>query len=71
MGAKPDPTVTDHAMIRYIERVMGIDMEALKARILTPETRAFIDQFGSGKFPVAPGYRLVVKNRVVITVEPL
>lgn len=30
---KPQHAVTDHAVIRYLERVRGVDIEALRRRI--------------------------------------
>ncbi len=34
MKGKPgDPPVTDHAVIRYMERVMGLDIDALRRQI--------------------------------------
>jgi hypothetical protein len=64
-----DPVVTEHAMLRYIERVLGIDLEELKAKILTPEVRGQMDLFGNGTFP-GDDCRVVVKDRTVITVKP-
>lgn len=39
---KPHDTVTDHALIRYLERVYGVDVSRLKRRIakITEEGRA-------------------------------
>lgn len=30
-----EPTVSDHAMLRYIERVCWVDVESMKGQILT------------------------------------
>ena len=30
------PTVSEHAVVRYMERVMGFDIESLREKILTP-----------------------------------
>lgn len=65
--------VTEHAMLRYIERVMGVDMNAIREKILSPTIRKYIDELGSGKFPQngeeKGKYRVVVQNRMVTTVE--
>lgn len=37
-----DPRVSDHALLRYLERVMGLDLDRVRDRILTPENRAAI-----------------------------
>jgi len=63
------PTVTEHAMLRYLERAEGLDLAALADKILTKEIRERIDQFNSGRFPLGDtGLRAVVKNKVVVSV---
>ena len=66
--AMTDPIVSEHAMLRYIERVLGIDLEDLKARILTEEMKKQIFLFQSGTFP-GDGFKAVVKDNVVLTVK--
>lgn len=68
-GVRADKVVvSEHAMLRYIERVMGLDLEKLKAEMVPPGTAAAIATFKSGKFPT-PTCRLVVKESTVVTVE--
>lgn len=58
--------VSDHAIVRYLERVAGIDIEALKRKMLTDSDRAWIN---SGATRVKKGDRqLVCKDGVVVTV---
>lgn len=74
-----DIIVSEHALLRYFERVLGYDLEEIKAGILGGKTHDLIDQFNSGKFPqtmpppsngqAGESFRLVVKNRVVTTIE--
>lgn len=66
--ASAEPIVSEHALLRYFERVMGFDLEEIKRQMLTDQAKAMICQFGSGKIP-GGGCRLVVQNRVVVTVE--
>ena len=65
----PTPTVTEHALLRYCERMYGIDLDKIKADILTPATIAKINALKSAKIEIGPGTRIVVKDRVVVTVE--
>lgn len=60
--------ITDHAIVRYLERHKGIDMNAIRSEILTETTTAYIQQLGDGKYPIGDGRRLVVKNKTVVTV---
>jgi hypothetical protein len=61
--------VSDHAVLRYAERVLGLDPTDVRATIkarVTPLANAL----GDGEYPVAGGCRAVVKNRTVVTVVP-
>ena len=62
------PTVSEHALIRYVERVLDVDMEDLSTRILSPETLATIKAIGSGRIPYGDHYELIVKNNVVVSI---
>lgn len=44
--------VSDHAVIRYMERVLGLDIKAFREQIARGELGAAIKCFESGKFPV-------------------
>lgn len=44
----PVPRVSDHALLRYLERVKDVDIEAARAEILTPAVTAAIIQGASG-----------------------
>lgn len=60
--------VSDHAVLRYIERVMEIDIEKIKAIILSDRAKAFADNgFGDGTFPNGD-HRAVVKDKMIVTV---
>ena len=65
-----DPLVSEHALLRYLERAKGIDIEQLRAEVLTPELVAMIKTIKSGKVPMPGGLRAIVKNSVVVTIEP-
>lgn len=63
--------VTAHALLRYLERVNGIDLEAAVDELVPDLLEFQIDVVGgNGKFPGPPGYQLVVKDGVVITIIP-
>lgn len=63
------PIISEHALLRYIERVKGIDLEVLKGEILTDQLLASIKNMGNGKFPTGNECKAVVKNNTVITIE--
>lgn len=59
--------LTEHAILRYLERVKGVNMEDVKDTILDDDTKSKIEVLGSGKFP-KEGYTLVVKNNTIISI---
>jgi hypothetical protein len=63
--------VSDHALLRWIERVEGIDVEAIRARIASHAS--LIDaaaNIGCDTVKLGNGARLKLKGRVVATVLP-
>lgn len=62
--------VSDHALLRWVERVMGSDIIAqARAEILGDGRASVIPKIGSGKLHVRRlGATLVVSNGLVVTV---
>lgn len=59
--------VTDHAIVRYLERVKGIDMDIVRADILSPAINVAIE-FGAPTVIGRDGHRRVIVGGVVQTV---
>ena len=63
--------VSDHALIRYMERIMGIDMQMIKDAILTDTVKRMHLKLGDGKYPVAVENNdnciIVIRSGVVVT----
>lgn len=62
-----DHIVTDHALVRWLERVNGVDVKALKDSMITDEHRRIIKR-GDHVTIVTGGVKLVCNNGNVITV---
>lgn len=62
-----DIVISEHAILRYIERVVGMDIEDLKKDILPEMTKLQIKALGNGVFP-AQTHKVRVKDNVVITI---
>lgn len=60
--------VTDHAVIRYIERVMGIDVGRIRDKISGGEVARCAKTIGDGRYPVEKGVKAVVKGGKVVTI---
>jgi hypothetical protein len=64
-------TVTEHAILRFLERVKGIDMEEVKKEIVSPLTLMQIKALGSGYYPGEyedTSFKVRVKDNAVVTV---
>lgn len=70
LGKKKTPIISEHALLRYLERVQGIDLTAITSEILTPSLLELIDRLGtSGQYPVKEkGFSVKLKNNVVVTI---
>lgn len=63
-------TVTDHAILRFAERVMGLDSKHIQKIILNEKFKKLVSSFGgSGTFPVNEHCKAVVRNNVIVTIE--
>tara|TARA_R110000868_G_scaffold176609_4_gene414510 strand:+ start:16650 stop:17033 length:384 start_codon:yes stop_codon:yes gene_type:complete len=68
------PIITEHALIRYLERVEHLDFEEIKQKILPQDDAKLIDAFTmlgtrQGKFPVGSTHTIVLKDGHVVTIE--
>ena len=64
-----DPVVTEHALLRYCERIIGVDLEAARLEILNPSRLAIVRTMGTGRIDMPGGRTIVFKNRAVVTIE--
>jgi len=59
--------VTEHAMLRYLQRVRGVDLTEVAAAIFPSKVRDQVAELGDGLYPV-DGFKVRVKGGVVVTV---
>lgn len=65
------PRVSDHAMLRYLERKFNLDMKEIHEAILSPKILAQYAQLGDGKFPIeGEELRSVIVEHTVVSVIP-
>lgn len=67
-AASTEPQVTEHALLRYIERAYGVDLEEIRKQIMTPQMANAIRTLGSGKYPLPGGGKAVVKGLNIVSV---
>lgn len=66
------PRVTDHALVRILERVAGFDVEAFRAHVAASLERACdaAEEINENEYTITSnGFRYVVRNGVLVTVE--
>lgn len=63
-----DVEISEHAILRYLERVTGLPMDTIKEAILPENVRDLVKMTGNGKYPVG-SHTVVVKGNSVVTVE--
>lgn len=60
--------ISDHAFVRYFERVLGYDLKFMENEILTEQVRSSVALLGgNGEFRVQ-NHCLIVQNNCVVTV---
>jgi len=62
--------MTDHAVMRFVERVLGISDNELLAMMVPEHTRMAIREYGDGEYAISETHKVVVRKNVVITVAP-
>jgi hypothetical protein len=65
-----DLPVTDHAIIRYLERVKGVDIDEIIKEITPEGMLKNVDSIINGRLPHPSGHRLIIANGAVVTIEP-
>lgn len=69
--ARPiDIVISEHAMLRYLERVQGMDMDELQQTI-REEFRLESLSMKLGEYKLVQGdWRLIMKDNTLVTIEP-
>lgn len=60
--------VSEHAILRYLERILGLDLKVIENEILTDDVVKQYKVLGNGKYPMGNGYKAVIKDNVVLTI---
>jgi len=62
---KPPIHASDHAIVRYLERVLGLDLNPVRAEI-SERVEGGVEHGASGV--ITGGYRFVLQGRTVVTI---
>lgn len=65
-----DIIVSEHALLRYLERSMNIDLDDVRDKILTDEIKDLVEALGdSGTYPInGSNCRAKIVDRTIVTV---
>jgi len=61
-------SVSDHAIVRYLERYLELDIQGMKDTILTKDFVLKVKAMGDGKYDLPDGMQCVVRSGVVLTI---
>lgn len=64
-----EPYVTDHALLRYMERVMGIEVEKIREQMISETLRLGVEM-GAASVKLGTGERMVLQGSTIVTVLP-
>lgn len=66
--SKDEINVTDHAIVRYFERVIGLNIDEVKQKIITDEVLRLVTKLGgTGTLP-NNNFKLVLEDWNVVTI---
>lgn len=65
---REDVDISEHAMLRYIERAYNINLEDLAKEIQEHPNMKLAGVLGDAKIPIGKGCRAIVKNHRVVTI---
>ncbi len=60
--------LTEHAVLRYLERVKNLDLEEIENEILTEDFKKQVDTFGGTLTYNGPEFSAVLKDFKIITI---
>jgi len=64
-----DLIITEHAVLRFLERTDAVNIEQIKIDIVSDSTKTAVKALGDGQYPIGEGLHIVVKNNTVVTVK--
>ena len=67
VSSKEGLVVTEHALLRYCERVLKIDLEKAKTEIVTETLKEQVEKLGNGEYPNGD-FRVVIREGQVVSV---
>jgi len=68
IGTFNDIHISEHAIIRYLERVEKINIESVRDKIITEDLKLMVNTIGgTGLYPI-DNFKVRMKNNIIITI---
>jgi uncharacterized protein YeaC (DUF1315 family) len=64
-----DFTVTEHALLRYCERIYNIDLNEMSKKIIESESLKKYDLLGNGEYPLRDGLKMLIRDKIIVTIK--
>lgn len=68
INSKSDLIISEHAIIRYLERVLDFDINKLESELIPDKVKKQIAILGNGTYSIGNSHKIVVKDNTIITV---
>lgn len=69
LQTKGELKITEHALVRYLERVEKLDIKEIENKIINDNVKTLVAKFKQGTFPSGQGFSVVVKDNVIVTIQ--
>ena len=67
-----DLIVSEHAILRYLLRVQGLDIAQVARDLVPDRIKEQIKMLGNGAYPIPEkGFKIVVKENVIVTIHAM
>ncbi len=67
-----DLIVSEHAILRYLLRVQGLDIAQVARDLVPDRIKEQIKMLGNGTYPIPEkGFKIVVKENVIVTIHAM
>jgi TolA-binding protein len=63
-----DLLVSEHAIIRYLERVEGFNFHEIRHKIITEKLKEQFKVLGNGTYPIDGKFSVKIQNNVIVTI---
>ncbi|SFV64261.1 hypothetical protein MNB_SM-4-1677 [hydrothermal vent metagenome] len=63
--------MSEHAIVRYLQRVYKLDLEDIVNEIASPQLFTQVKEFGNGVYSCEESFRAKVVDGVIVTILPV